>query len=190
MRARSVLAVSALVAAGALAGSFIAYRSGAPLPPFLTTLRFDMHAVADEARLRSALRRSEQALNHTATTVQRGGTVAASTTLAEAIRFSRMQALKSRSRPLSDEMKALYRPYFPEEVIEGTRWTLSGRRLGLGSVLAGWYYREGAVTLDDVIVFTNRNAAHHEALVAHELTHVLQYRQLGVSNFARLYVRD
>ncbi|MDO9490511.1 MAG: DUF4157 domain-containing protein [Sphingomonadaceae bacterium] len=182
--------IAAIFAAGAVAGYLVASAFGAPLPGFVTAIRFDIHAAIDEARMRAALRHSQRMLSATAVTMQRGSTVAAATTLAEAIRFSRTQALKGRSRPLSDEMKRLYRPYFPGEMLEETRWTLAGRQLGLGSVLAGWYLREGAVTLDDVMVFSSRSAAHHEALMAHELTHVLQYRQLGVVDFARLYAQD
>jgi hypothetical protein len=190
MRWRNLLTCAALFAAGAVAGYIGGHGAGAPVPAFVTELRFDLHAAIDEARMRAALRSSRRLLAATATTMQRGGSVAAGSTLAEAIRFSRAQALKGRSRPLSDEMKQRYRPYFPEEMLEDVRWTLAGRRLGLGSVLAGWYLREGAVTLDDVIVFSSRTAANHEALVAHELTHVLQYRQLGVTDFARLYASD
>jgi hypothetical protein len=44
----------------------------------------------------------------------------------------------------------------------------------------------GAITFDDVVVF-------HEPLtpqlIFHELVHVIQYRLLGVEEFARLYVR-
>lgn len=179
-----------MFAAGALAGYLGGYGSGAPMPTFVTELRFDVHAAIDEARMRAALRSSRQLLTDTASTMQRGGNVAAGSTLAEAIRFSRAQALRDRSRPLSEEMKQRYRPYFPEDMLEEVRWTLAGRRPGLGAVLAGWYLREGAVTLDDVIVFSSRSAAAHQALVAHELTHVLQYRQLGVADFARLYAND
>jgi len=187
---RDLPRIAVIFVAGALVGYVGASAFGVPLPGFVTAIRFDLHAAIDEARLRAALRRSHRLLADTAVTMQRGGTVAAGATLAETIRFSRAQALKGRSRPLSDEMKQLYGPYFPDELLEETRWTLAGRRPGLGSVLAGWYLREGAVTLDDVIVFSSRSAAHHEALVAHELTHVLQFRQLGVDDFARLYVQD
>ena len=187
---RTLLAFVAAFAGGTLAGYLLAYGTGAPVPGFVTTLRFNIHAAIGEAQLRAALQGPHSLLSHTAQTMQRGGNVAAGATLAEAIRFSRVQALKGNSRPLSDEMKELYRPYFPDAVIEEVRWTLADRRVGLGSFLAGWHYHEGAVTLDDVIVFSNTTAAGHRALVAHELTHVLQYRQLGLADFARLYAQN
>ena len=190
MVGRSLITAAGIVGACLAAGYGTAYLLGGPAPAVITALRFYFHASIDEVQLRAALEGSQKVLAHTASTVQRGGTVAAGNALAEAIRFSRQQALKSHDRPLSDDIKELYRPYFPDELIDDTRWTLAGRRIGLGSVLAGWYYREGAVTLDNVIVFSNWKAAHHEALVAHELTHVMQYRQLGVSKFARLYVQN
>ncbi|MFC3711408.1 DUF4157 domain-containing protein [Sphingoaurantiacus capsulatus] len=186
MKLRSILAFMAAFAGGTFAGYFVAYGTGAPVPTFVTALRFDILARIDEAKLRAALRGPRLV----AQTVRRGGNVAASATLAEAIRFSRVQALKGHSQPLSDELKELYRPYFPDEVIDDTRWTLADRRVGLGSLLAGWHSQDGAVTLDDVIVFSNGKAAGHRALVAHELTHVLQYHQLGLPDFARLYAQN
>lgn len=190
MKWRPLLKAAAIFTVGAMAGYLTAYGSGAPVPSFLTSLRFNAHAAVDEAKLRAALRASKHSIRHAVTTMGRGGAIAAGTTLAEAIRFSRLQALRGTVRPLTPYMKELYRPYFPDELLEKTRWTLAGRRPGLGSVLAGWYYKEGAVTLGNVIVFSNMSAARHRALVAHELTHVLQYEQLGVADFARLYVQN
>ncbi len=190
MKLRSILAFAAMFAGGAVVGYLGAYGTGAPVPAFVTTLRFAIHAAIGEAQLRAALKGPQLVLNQTAETMQRGRDVAAGATLAEAIRFSRAQALKGRARSLSDEHKELYRPYFPDEVIEEVRWTLADRRVGLGSFLAGWHYQQGAVTLDDVIVFSNHDAAAHRALVAHELTHVLQYHQLGLADFARLYAQN
>jgi hypothetical protein len=48
-----------------------------------------------------------------------------------------------------------------------------------------------AITLIDVIVFRSANDAYNNpALWAHELTHVQQYRDWGVHNFAISYVRN
>jgi len=60
--------------------------------------------------------------------------------------------------------------------------------------LAGLSVRYGdanAVTLIDVIVFRNADSANNDAaLWAHELTHVKQYRDFGVHDFAVRYVRN
>jgi hypothetical protein len=187
MNTRSVASGLLLLAVGGLAGYSAAVLTGGPVPLVLQQIRYRSYARVDEARLRSALDAGENALRHTAITIGRGGTVAASVTLAQAIRFSRGQSLRGRSFPLSPQDRELYAPFFPPEMLSKVRWTVADRRPGLGSVLAGWYYREGAVTLGDVIVFSNREAAGHKALMAHELTHALQYEQLGVDDFARLY---
>ncbi|MBU2136882.1 MAG: DUF4157 domain-containing protein, partial [Alphaproteobacteria bacterium] len=62
--------------------------------------------------------------------------------------------------------------------------------LGLGSILARWYYEEGAVTLQDVIVFSDAAVARNVWLWAHELAHMEQYRRLGAQGFAARYAAD
>ena len=187
MRGRTLMLSLLLVALGGVGGYALAFWTGAPVPDFIQRIRYRSFAAVDEAQLRAALNAGNRLMSHTASTIGRGGTVAASTALAQTIRFSRGQSVRGRTYPLSDEMKALYAPYFPKATLDRVRWTLADRRLSLGSLLAGWYYREGAVTLDDVIVFSNMAAATHRGLVAHELTHVVQYEQLGLDDFARLY---
>jgi hypothetical protein len=179
-----------LFAAGTLCGYGVAFWTGAPVPDVVQRLRYRSYASIDEVQLRAALARGERALQHTATTMGRGGTVAASAALARAISFSRAQALRGSTQPLPDDLRELFEPYFAESVLAKARWGLADRRIGLGSLLAGWYYREGAVTLDDVIVYSNPSVAKHRWLVAHELTHVAQYEQLGLRDFARLYTLD
>lgn len=48
-----------------------------------------------------------------------------------------------------------------------------------------------AVTLDDVIVFQNRDEALEDPkLWAHELKHVMQFEEWGVQGFATRYLSD
>lgn len=110
------------------------------------------------------------------------------TALAQAIRFSRRQASTAAPQPIPQDIADALRGYFPSQSLQRVRWTLAGRRISLGTVLAGWYYREGAVTLDEVVVFSNASTARDVQLWAHELVHVRQYEELGVDRFARLYV--
>ncbi|MFN3513882.1 MAG: hypothetical protein ACK41C_12595 [Phenylobacterium sp.] len=110
--------------------------------------------------------------------------------LAQAIRFSRSQALASDPQPIPDEIQRTLAPYFDAAVLSRTRWTLADRRLGLGSLLAGWYYEEGAVTLDDVVVFSDHAMVVNVWLWAHELAHVEQYRRRGIDRFAFDYITD
>lgn len=141
-----------------------------------STQRFAWTAGASSARIVSATRN--------------GGEHAAGTALAAAIRFSRDRAREAHVRTLSPEIARRLGPFFPAATLSRVRWTLAGRRVSLGTVLAGWYYREGAVSLDDTVVFSNMNTARNLELWAHELTHVRQMEELGLDDFALLYVAD
>jgi hypothetical protein len=95
---------------------------------------------------------------------------------------------------LSPATRLALEPYFPASLLDNVRvvtgkivrdpWVaklVKGLRQGLPS-----FQDVAAVTFSDVIVF-------HEAvsspLMFHELVHVVQYQQLGILNFSRLYVR-
>lgn len=111
--------------------------------------------------------------------------------LVQAIRFSRIQAMRAQTpQAMPDEVRASLAPYFSDEILESARWTTAGRDLGLGSLLARWYYEEGAVTLKDLIVFSDAAVAENVWLWAHELAHMEQYRRLGTEGFAARYVSD
>jgi hypothetical protein len=110
--------------------------------------------------------------------------------LAASIRYSRNQALRAGASPIPPDVRRELAPYFEPELLEKVRWNTAGRRLSLGTVLAGWFYREGAVTLGDTIVFSNQAAAGKRLLWAHELTHVEQYDELGIDGFALLYTTE
>jgi hypothetical protein len=57
--------------------------------------------------------------------------------------------------------------------------------------LTNWFHQEGAITLGDVIVFSDGGTAQNDlALWAHELTHVLQYENMGIETFAFEYLYD
>lgn len=107
--------------------------------------------------------------------------------LAGSIYFSRNRALSAEAKPIPPRVREVLKGHFPEPVLEEVRWTLPHQRIDLGAALARWYLEAGAVTLDHAIVFSGRKGAHDPALWAHELTHVVQYRRLGVGDFARLY---
>lgn len=109
--------------------------------------------------------------------------------LAASIRYSRQQALSGRTHPIPAHIQKLLSPYFHPEVMRAVRWT-TPHGLNLGTVVAGWFYREGAVTLDNVVVFSQARFARDWRLWAHELTHVMQYRAFGVDGFARRYLTD
>jgi hypothetical protein len=111
--------------------------------------------------------------------------------LAATIRFSKAQAAAEDVREIPDHVRKVLAPYFGEDLLDEVHWTLPDRRPGLGSLLAGWYFRSGgAVTLGDIVVVSDGAMADNVWLWAHELTHVQQYRRLGLDGFARAYVAD
>ncbi len=76
----------------------------------------------------------------------------------------------------------------PRRVLKKACYTTrGGGELSLGR-LATHLGRAGAVTLDEVIVFRDRDATYDDALWAHELYHVDQYDRWGIDDFAHEYV--
>jgi hypothetical protein len=110
--------------------------------------------------------------------------------LAAAIRESRTQALERGVTAIPPQIRAALDPYFPALILDKARWTTSGG-ISLDGVLTNWFALEGAITLGEVIAFTDAAEAQEDVeLWAHELTHVMQYEELGIDTFAYEYVRD
>lgn len=109
--------------------------------------------------------------------------------LASAIRFSRGQALNRGVNSLPPHIMQALSPYFPQPILQKVRWTTADG-VSIDGALKNWFNQEGAVTLDEVVVFSGENLASDIALWAHELTHVLQYSQMGVETFAFQYLID
>lgn len=109
----------------------------------------------------------------------------AGSALAFAIRQAKEQAQKG-CRPVpADIIRSLAR-FLPAQVFDGVCWNTYGQRFTLDSLLLK-DMNMGAVTLEDVIVFQDENAAARPDLWAHEMIHVLQYRRLGLESFANIY---
>lgn len=106
--------------------------------------------------------------------------------LATAIRFSRGQALNRGTQPIPPHIRQELAPYFPPQILDKVRWTTAGG-ISIDGALKNWLNQEGAVTLDEVVVFSSSDLTNNLELWAHELTHVLQYAQLGVETFAFQY---
>ncbi|MCX2545816.1 DUF4157 domain-containing protein [Pseudomonas sp. COW5] len=109
--------------------------------------------------------------------------------LAEAIRLSRSQALNRGTQPIPDDVKNKLSPYFPPGILNKVSWTTAGG-ISLDGALKNWFDQEGAITYDDVIVFANVELTRNVELWAHELTHTLQYNQMGIDTFAFQYSYD
>ena len=91
--------------------------------------------------------------------------------------------------PIPTPIRTALESYFPAPILDKARWTMAGG-VSLDGLLKDWFYLEGAVTLGEVIAFSDGTEAQDVELWAHELTHVTQYEELGIESFAAGYVRD
>lgn len=110
--------------------------------------------------------------------------------LALAIRLGRLEALRAGAKPVPDRLKRQFRNHYDEAVLDDALWIVSEPGTRLGRILARWPVKEGAVTLGNVIVFKTESASRNRSLFAHELVHVEQYRELGITEFASRYAAD
>jgi hypothetical protein len=110
--------------------------------------------------------------------------------LATAIRESRRQALERGADPIPPRVRVALEPYFATQILDKARWTMAGG-ISLDGMMKHWFYLDGAVTVGEVIAFSDATDAQEDVeLWAHELTHVDQYEELGIESFASKYVRD
>jgi hypothetical protein len=100
----------------------------------------------------------------------------------------RAGALSDGVEPIPGEIRASLEGFVPDPLLDAVRWRVGAlsrlsphAQLGLLGLVA--------VTLDDVIVFADRETALSNAGIwAHELRHVMQYRACGVQGFAHAYL--
>jgi Domain of unknown function (DUF4157) len=110
--------------------------------------------------------------------------------LATAIRESRQQAIDRGVSPIPPQIRSTLQPYFPTAILDKARWTTAAG-ISLDGALTNWFNLEGAITLGEVIAFSDGMQAQQDVEVwAHELTHVIQYEQLGIEAFAFEYSSD
>jgi hypothetical protein len=110
--------------------------------------------------------------------------------LAAAIRESRQQAIDRGVSPIPPHIRSTLQPYFPTAILDKARWTTAGG-ISLDGALTNWFNMEGAITLGEVIAFSDGMQAQQDVEVwAHELTHVVQYEELGIETFAFEYSSD
>ena len=62
--------------------------------------------------------------------------------------------------------------------------------ISLDGALTEWFNMEGAITLGEIIAFSDGMQAQDVEVWSHELTHVTQYEQLGIDTFAFEYSSD
>ena len=92
--------------------------------------------------------------------------------------------------PIPAPIREALAGYVPEAILERVRWREGASELSLPQNVIR-FGDVPAVTLDDVIVFQQRRAALEDPkLWAHELKHVMQFKEWGVDGFARRYIGD
>ncbi len=114
--------------------------------------------------------------------------------LAAAVRQAREKHISS-AKPLPDHIKEPLKKFFPQEVVDRAKYTVGKVDItlpnGIGQAqkyMSGGY----AVVVDDIIVFNTDPPSFFEAPFwwAHEVTHVQQYMQWGIEDFALRYVSN
>jgi hypothetical protein len=109
-----------------------------------------------------------------------------SETFAAALQRSR-DAVREGSKPVPEAVIKGLTPFYPESLLREVRYNI-GDTSQTG--LAGFAIRNGnaaAVTLIDTIVFKDESFVNSLALWAHEMHHIQQYRDWGLSGFAARY---
>ena len=107
--------------------------------------------------------------------------------LATAIRYSRAEAIRRGVQPIPNSLRQQLASYFPPGIVDRVRWTTVSGGFTLDAFLANVLRQEGAITLDDVIVFSDGQLSNNRKLV-NELTHVVQYANMGIDTFAFTYM--
>lgn len=116
--------------------------------------------------------------------------------LAAWLQASRNSAYGS-ANPIPPNIRQMLTGYIEDDVMNRARYkvgdngilNLAGLTLQYGDKFVGT--DATAVTVIDVVVFRDAgDAANNASLWAHELTHVQQFRDWGVLNFAKRYVKD
>nr|WP_178112329.1 DUF4157 domain-containing protein [Pseudomonas sp. WS 5019] len=104
---------------------------------------------------------------------------------------SHQAALRAGTEPIPLMIRAQLAPFYDDALLEEVRF-----RVGITDEMdAATVMLQNpdvqAVTLVDVVVFRNADAAAEDAaLWAHELWHVQQYREWGTDGFAQRYTRN
>ena len=106
------------------------------------------------------------------------------------ILLSREAALAAGVSPIPPQIRKDLSHLYSAALMDKVRYKTGSGFLGT----LQWFREEmgnrGAITLKDVIVFSNAKGANNPELWAHELEHVRQYEQLGVDGFAQAYVHQ
>ena len=110
--------------------------------------------------------------------------------LAASVRQAEGQAgFGAQPMPASVYQKLL--PFFTPDFLQSVRYnTFDRSRITLDTAVLMFNNDIVAITLNNVVVFRNENDAQNVITWAHELTHVQQYRYMGIDTFANVYTTN
>lgn len=103
---------------------------------------------------------------------------------------SRNSAASGGTYRIPDDIRAMMTGFYDEDTLNRVRFKVGDHGVINLANLSIQYGDAGAVTLIDVVVFANDQAAADPVLWAHELRHVQQFRDWGTRDFAIRYLRS
>jgi hypothetical protein len=109
--------------------------------------------------------------------------------LASWIAAERDAAKEQGVEPIPAPIRAALAGYVPDAILDAVRWRIGGTQLSMPQNMIRFGHAS-AVTLDDVIVFENRELVEDPKLWAHELKHVMQFAEWGLEGFATRYLSN
>ncbi|MNP02721.1 hypothetical protein D3C76_945820 [compost metagenome] len=104
---------------------------------------------------------------------------------------ARAEAASAGTQAIPPHIREQLLPWYDPGVLDAARYKISDNGQFSAATAMLQNPDVGAVTLIDVILFRDPQAAERDvALWAHELKHVQQYREWGVGGFAQRYTHD
>jgi hypothetical protein len=111
--------------------------------------------------------------------------------LAMAIADGRNSALRNGTKPIPQDVRSKLELYFDDKLLNSVRYSSNqGLFNGLLQGIALHGSSAVAITLVNVVVFEDAARAYDIDVWAHELRHVKQYHDLGLTEFAATYTLD
>lgn len=115
----------------------------------------------------------------------------AASALAGALQHSRDEARAAGTFPMPRHIRAALLTHYPADLLDSIEYRVGIAEDATIQSLSIRYGEATAVTTIDTITFADPwDAENNIALWAHEVKHVEQFRDWGVYDFARRYVRD
>ena len=104
---------------------------------------------------------------------------------------ARDEAAIAGTQPIPAHIREQLLPWYAPGVLDAARYKISNNGQFSAATAMLQNPDVGAVTLIDIILFRDAEAAEQDvALWAHELKHVQQYQEWGVQGFAQRYTHD